>query len=343
MRAAEGAAGTIHLLPRPLRPRGQMEGAFAASALRAARAEGCDVTVGVRHMEEVDVYWPHGGLHAATLAAGEASRGVVSGRISQTLHTFSPKHRAFVRMENELLGRRRAKSVWCVSDLVRREIAAAHPASAPLLELHANGVDLARFHPGLRKERRAAFLAQHGIDAGAPVLLFLGGNWRLKGWRVLLDALAELHGPWTLVAAGSGALARKKRDAERSGGRVVLLPRQDPRDLYAAADLLVQPTFRDPCSLATLEALACGVPVVTTLANGAGEAINSEIAGRVLEGDAPAPDLLLPVLRRWIPWLAVEAYRATEVAVDARRAAEARPEAAWLDGLVASLARAAKR
>ena len=45
--------------------------------------------------------------------------------------------------------------------------------------------------------------------------------------------------------------------------------RADPRDAYFAADFLVHPTFYDPCSLVALEALACGLPVVTTRYNGA--------------------------------------------------------------------------
>src|SRR5207248_8248925 len=47
--------------------------------------------------------------------------------------------------------------------------------------------------------------------------------------------------------------------------------RPDPRDAYFAADFLVHPTFYDPCSLVALEALACGLPVLTTQYNGAKE------------------------------------------------------------------------
>ena len=45
--------------------------------------------------------------------------------------------------------------------------------------------------------------------------------------------------------------------------------RADPKDAYFAADFLVHPTFYDPCSLVALEALACGLPVITTRYNGA--------------------------------------------------------------------------
>ena len=45
----------------------------------------------------------------------------------------------------------------------------------------------------------------------------------------------------------------------------------DMRNGYFAADFFVHPTFYDPCSLVVMEALACGLPVVTTRYNGAAE------------------------------------------------------------------------
>jgi UDP-glucose:(heptosyl)LPS alpha-1,3-glucosyltransferase len=46
------------------------------------------------------------------------------------------------------------------------------------------------------------------------------------------------------------------------------------RSAYFAADFLVHPTFYDPCSLVVLEALACGLPVITTRYNGASELLH---------------------------------------------------------------------
>ena len=340
-RSAKSAPGNVHQIKRALLPRGALERAFARHARTAARRDQCDVVVGVRHATELDVYWPHGGLHSVTLAAGEASKGGVAGSVSRALHRVSPKHRAFTRMEDELLTQRRAGVVWCVSELVREEIAAAYPQIADRLEVHANGVDLSRFHPRLRRERRAAFLAKHRIDPSHPVMLFLGGNWHLKGWHVLADALRDVPGPWTLIAAGGRHGEARVRALESVPGKIVLLPQQDPADLFGAADLLVQPTFRDPCSLATLEALASGVPVITTRANGAADAIISESAGVVLEAARVAD--LASVLRHWLANVSVESVRTTEFAVEARRAAERRSQATWLDGLVQSLARVTSR
>ena len=253
--AVPGAPGDIRRLARPRRRRGDLEIAFARAAVAAAKDASCDATLGIRHMEEVDVYWPHGGLHRATLAAGERSRGRLVGGVSRALHGLSPRHRVFLRLEERLLRGGGARRVWCVSSLVHEEIASAFPEAAPRLEVRPNGVDLSAFDPGLRAKLRRRVLADLGLDPARPVLLFLGGNWRLKGWSVLVEALRRIEDlPWTLVAAGDRPPVGASRRAPLRG-RAAILPRTDASRLYAAADVLVQPTFRDPCSLATLEAL----------------------------------------------------------------------------------------
>ena len=330
MSAAPDAPGRFVRVSVPAAPRGPRDVLFAKRALAVARRERCDLTIGVRHVTGVDIYWPHGGLHGETLAAVERSKGRVAGAVSRALHLASPKQRALLGLERRFFGDPGRARIWCVSDLVRREILTRWPDCAPRLEVHPNGVDVETFHPGLRDEHRDRVRRELGVAGDVPLLLFLGGAWRLKGWTVLLDALATLRDDaWTCVAAGSRPEeARRAVVRARLGRRVRVLARQDARPLYAAADLFVQPTWRDPCSLATLEALACGLPVVTTDANGAAEAFAGfPDAGAVVPaGDSTA--LAAAIRER----LTVSAS-ANE---DARRAALRRPQRAWLDALLAS-------
>ena len=77
-----------------------------------------------------------------------------------------------------------------------------------------------------------------------------------------------------LVVVGSSATAEFERMARRLGvaDRVRFAGYcPDMRDAYFAADLLVHPTFYDPCSNVVLEAMACGLPVITMRSNGASE------------------------------------------------------------------------
>ena len=63
------------------------------------------------------------------------------------------------------------------------------------------------------------------------------------------------------------------------------------RNAYFAADFLVHPTFYDPCSLVVLEALACGLPVITSRFNGASELLSPPSDGVVIDDPHDAPVL----------------------------------------------------
>ncbi len=334
--AAPGAPGEFHEIRMPRVRRGDRERLLCQTSVMAAGELGCDVTLGIRHVTGVDVYWPHGGLHRATLAAGEASQPWALRGITRLLHRMSGKHRAFLAIEDELLATGLPRRIWCVSSMIRAEIASAYPVCAGRLEEHGNGVDRDLFHPGLRDEYRDGLLHQLGVPPDSPVFLFMGGNWRLKGWHVLLRALSGiLHIAWTCIAVGERS-AEAALQAEREGlqGRVLVAPNQDVRPLLGAADLLVAPTYRDPCSLATLEALASGVPVLTTTANGAADAIRKDGAGTVIpSGDAGE---LAGALGVWVDALSDPMFR-VRARREAREASNDRERGPWLDRLVDSL------
>jgi UDP-glucose:(heptosyl)LPS alpha-1,3-glucosyltransferase len=106
-------------------------------------------------------------------------------------------------------------------------------------------------------------------------------NYRLKGLAPLIKALPHVTDGrrCRIVVIGGANFQRYKSLARRLGvaDRVTFLGfRSDPRDAYFGADFLVHPTFYDPCSLVVLEALACGLPVVTSRYNGAAEKLDPE-------------------------------------------------------------------
>jgi UDP-glucose:(heptosyl)LPS alpha-1,3-glucosyltransferase len=310
---------------------------LARALPEAARTAGCDVTVGMRHLERVDLYWPHDGAHAASLAARREARGRPP--------TAPPRgrHALFVELERRLLEQGGARSVACVSQLVRDELAALHPAGRERLVLVPNGVDLERFHPRRRAAEGAALRAELGLPAEAPLLVFAGADGRRKGLAQLLAALAGLCDlRWTLLVAGvrhPAGWARVARGHALEESRVRLVDPQPAPRLWAAADLCVLPTWRDACGLVVLEALASGVPVVTTARAGAAEALRGRDAGTVLErpGDVRA---LRGALQTWLQRL--PAWGAAGRAA-ARACVTDRDRGAWmahLERLVLELARA---
>ena len=133
-----------------------------------------------------------------------------------------------------------------------------------------------------------------------PSSSFLSGNnYRLKGLEPLMAAMGLLRKrfptqPFRLLVAGRGQVVRYRRKARRLGVSDLVLFLGSVRDIeqyYAASDIYVHPTFYDSCSLTVLEALASGLPVVTTRSNGAADAVVSEEGGRVIEDPANVEDL----------------------------------------------------
>ena len=126
--------------------------------------------------------------------------------------------------------------------------------------------------------RRAAERAELGLAADTIALLFVSNNYRLKGLHDLIDALPRVaksaSGPVRLLVAGRGRPRAFERLAARRGVRHLLLfcgHRDSLLDLYAAADVLVHPSYYDAFGLVCLEAMACGLPVVVSRNSGVSE------------------------------------------------------------------------
>lgn len=129
-----------------------------------------------------------------------------------------------------------------------------------------NQPDLTRFAPGgeQKKERQ-----RFGLPPDAHLVLTAGTNFRLKGVYPLLNALSLLPPTFHLaVAGGRSAPLALVRELGLTG-RVHFLGRVDDMPaLYRAADIFVLNTFYDACANAVLEALACGLPTLSTAQNG---------------------------------------------------------------------------
>lgn len=191
---------------------------------------------------------------------------------------LSPWHRYTLAAEDAMFRDPALRAVICNSRMVRDDIARRWPGITGKLHIIYNAVDGARFHPGLREAHRAALRGKVGAGGTAPVVLFVGSGFERKGVATLIEALAHMQTPtaevW-IVGREKGE-ARFRRLARRLGvaGRVRFFgAQQDVRPFYGAADLFCLPTLYDPLPNAALEALACGLPVVTTTTCGAAELI----------------------------------------------------------------------
>ena len=147
-----------------------------------------------------------------------------------------------------------------------------------------NGVDLERFHPG----DPAALRARFGLPEKACVYVCVGYFLPVKGHAVLVKAFARLlekRPDAVLVLAGDGPLLEEVRAQVGAAGiaeRVRFLGAVDhvsAGEWLRASDVLVLPSFNEGTPLVTLEALACGKPVVATAVGGTREVVSDERFG----------------------------------------------------------------
>jgi len=165
-----------------------------------------------------------------------------------------------------------------------------------------NGVDTERFHTGVRQRLRQGQRAAWEVSADELVLLYVGSGFHRKGLDAVVKALGELRRRGLtnarLIVVGKGRLGPYRRLAhELSVTDLVRFEghRHDVECCYAGADLFVLPTLYDPFSNACLEAMACGLPVITTEANGAAEILHNGVNGYVL-GEVPGTETLIDAL-----------------------------------------------
>jgi UDP-glucose:(heptosyl)LPS alpha-1,3-glucosyltransferase len=262
---------------------------FASRATKAITSGNYDVTLGVGNTLRADVLQPHGGVHWAwfwrSLRAYDHPFLWVIKFLGRVL---SPKQWIQGYIENAPYKKNDFYRIVAISDMVKQDVMRWYGVPEDRVVVIYNGVDTERFHPRNRQFREENH-RRHGIR-NEFVVLFVSNNFRMKGLARLIQALAKIKKegspPLKCLILGRGRKDLYARLAKKLGisEEVLFLGSSDePEKYYGAADLLVHPTFYDACSLTVLEALASGLPVITTASNGASGVISQGEEGWVVE------------------------------------------------------------
>lgn len=226
-----------------------------------------------------DIYRAGDGVHAVWVE--ERLRG---GSLAERMAVAtSPYHRYVLGAERRLFASPRLKAVICISRMVQAEIHARFGLPLERLPVIYNAMDPAVFNPGLRAHRDAT-RDRLRIPRDACVFLLVGSEYSRKGVGRALEALAHVPEAHLMVVGRDRHPERYAALAKtlRVTSRVTFAGAQkDPRPYYGAADAFVLPTLYDALSNAVLEALACGLPVITSDRCGAGELVRDHAAGFV--------------------------------------------------------------
>ena len=179
------------------------------------------------------------------------------------------------------------------SEMVAHDLRRTYPDCALKIHLIRNGFDPNRFY--LDESSKAEI---SGVPNGSRCLAFLGSGWDRKGlsqaikfFSVLCQISNDFKLTGRLLVAGVGKEENYKRMAFSLGvGECVhfLGAISTPEDILQRCELMILPTLYDPFSNATLEALACGCPVLTTSFNGALEVVDIGRTGLVFHDPVQA-------------------------------------------------------
>ncbi len=158
-----------------------------------------------------------------------------------------------------------------------------------------NGVDTAQFSPPARLALRAEARRRRAIHERDFVLLLIGNDWRVKGLETVLRAMSALRElPLLVIAAGDDSPNPFFEIAMSLGisGRCRFEPsRQDVLDFYAAADLYVSPSHEDSFGLPVAEAMACGLPAITSIFGGVSSLLHDGVDSFILRDPRDAKTL----------------------------------------------------
>ncbi len=291
---------TIHSIPVWRYPRSLRTLTFLISSARVIRWDDFDIIHGVEGTLLMNIYNPHEGVERAYLKQDFLSVSNPGYFFYKYLKRYlSPEHYLKIWIQKKQYLSPRVKRIIAISKMIKKDIIRYYGVSEEKIAVVFNCVDLDRFHPRNREIHRNRMRETLGIDPELIVLLFIGNNYRLKGLEPLLSSLALLRErfperPFRLLVLGRGHRGRYRRLAKRIGVSDLILFLGHVREVeqvYSASDIYVHPTFYDSCSLTVLEALATGLPVITSRFNGAADAILSKEGGEVIETPANVKSL----------------------------------------------------
>ena len=233
----------------------------------------CNVLMSLERVWNCDVYRAGDGVHRGWLTR----RRKFEIPLERFVRGLNRKHRDILQLEKALFANRGAQRVIVNSQMVKSEIVDLYGYSAEKIDIVRNGVplDQFRFNQELREKSRDDLK----LKPGEVALLLAGSGWERKGLRFAIAAMALCHNQkMRLFVAGRGNQhSYKSKRVQFLGELANLVP------IYSAVDIFILPTMYDPFSNACLEALTCGLPVITTRDNGFSEIIEDGVHGSIVD------------------------------------------------------------
>ena len=256
---------------------------FALNTKRLLKEETFDIVSGFSQIYPQDIYRMGDGLHLHFLHTQSPYA------LLRFLKYLNPRHLSILFIEKQIFKPQHYHYLIANSEMGKHHAMNYYQVPEDRIEVIYNGVDLEKFNPIVRETYRSSIRKELNISDQDTVILFVSRNYKRKGLHYLIESLSLLREKAhsiKVVVVGRGNPKPYQHLASKRGISDNILFVGEEKTLekyYGASDLLVLPTLYDPFSNVCLEALACGLPVITTKSNGAAEIIEEGENGYIIE------------------------------------------------------------
>jgi UDP-glucose:(heptosyl)LPS alpha-1,3-glucosyltransferase len=272
---------------------------FAWKHKKLIQQQHFDVIMGFGNTIYMNVYQSHGGVHQLSTARKVyAEKNPLRRMIKRILIFLSIKQwtRAWIEAAPFRLDPK--PRIIAIADMIKEDMKSFFHADENEIKIIYNGVDTERYNSSLRQRLRGPLRTKWGVNENDVVFLFVSYDLKKKGIEPLVEAAAELKrtGNDNFKIIVSGGLPYRSlakliehlglKDTVIFSGRVKSID-----EFYANSDVFVLPTYYDACSLVVIEAMAGGLPSITTEFNGASGIITNGKDGYIISHPPDSSDL----------------------------------------------------
>ena len=256
------------------------ERGFARAARNIWEQQKFDIVQSHERIAGCDIYRAGDGVHRRWLI--QRSRILSGWKKNQLMR--DRYHLSVMQAEYEMYTSPKLKAVICNSEMVKKEIIEEFSVPADKIHVIYNSIDSMKFCPANSSDREK-FRQIHGIPTLAHCMIFVGSGFERKGLKAAIEAISSTDSH--LLVVGKDKMEKQYRElAKRLGcdARIHFVGVQsDTLPFYQLSDGLILPTLYDPFPNVILEAMACGLPVITSTHCGGAEFIESGVNGFVVD------------------------------------------------------------
>jgi UDP-glucose:(heptosyl)LPS alpha-1,3-glucosyltransferase len=256
---------------------------FARSVCDYLQTNSFDMVQSHERLSCCDIYRAGDGVHREWLQ----QRVRYLGPLRRLAQALSIHHRYVLRAEERMFTNPALQCVICISKMGSEEVQRHYQVPEEKIEVIYPGVDVEKFHPTLAEIYRESIRSSLGISKDAYVLVYVGSGFERKGVNRALQAVAQSNINCHFLIVGGDKRISKYQQLARQLGLAerthFLGVQKDARPYYAASDVFFMPSVYEPFGNANMEAMALGLPLITTTKSGAAELVRAESAGQVCD------------------------------------------------------------